>query len=192
MRRRLRPLAFAAFTPCPPQKALQGLPSVAGEGESRMTHLAKLPPRWLVGRRERGADWRHERHAFWRETRLESPIGGVVSGKTGACRRPPSLSGTWWVDGRFPLRGSSQWAAHSHSEDGTSPPAPSPFSPCHMGWGETMGKAGRGRGGAEDERCSCPQCSTDEGAKRNICFDFEGSFVGWRQRRRPHPNPSPA
>ncbi len=134
--------------------------------------MVEFPPRWLVGSRERGADGRHGRHAFWREPgRLALKFGGD-GGKTGACHRPPTTPRSWWEDGREPLRGRSQWAVHSHREDGTSPPAPSPFSPHDKGWGATLGKAGEGEGG--DKWCSCPQCSTDEGAKRNICFDFEG------------------
>jgi hypothetical protein len=126
-----------------------------------------------VGSRERGADWRHGRHAFWWEPGRLALNLGADGGKPGACHRPPNTQRSWWEDEREPLRGRSQCAVHSHREDGTSPPAPSPFSPRDRCRGATMGKAGRGRGGVEDEWCSCPQCSTSDREKRNICFDFE-------------------
>jgi len=85
--------------------------SAAGRGESEWHEWwnSRRGGWWEAGSaalisRERGADWRHGRHAFWREPgRLALNLGGD-GGKPGACHRPPTTPRSWWVDGREPLR----------------------------------------------------------------------------------------
>ena len=64
----------------------------------------------------------------------------------------------------------------------TEPHPPAPLRSRPVIWAGVRHWVRRGEGEGGDKWCSCPQCSTDEGKKRNICFDFEGANA-------PHPRP---